>query len=109
MRCIFKAQPKQRSIRWSVVLVVVFLLFSFAIVGHSLFLARGNHVCNLVDCAVCDVLSGVMYVAGSSAAVAVAAYAIMSSKYINSCFESKIDLLDQFCITLVNAKIRMNN
>jgi ribose/xylose/arabinose/galactoside ABC-type transport system permease subunit len=109
MRCIFKAQPKQRSIRWSVFLIVVFLIFSFAIVGHSLFLARGNHICDLADCAVCDVLSGVMHVAGSSAVVAVAAYAVMSSKYINTCFESRIDLSDQFYITLVNAKIRMNN
>ena len=109
MRDIFESRSKQRPIRWSVLIVVILLLLSFALVGHSLFLARGNHVCNVADCATCDVLNALHYVAGSSAAVAVATFAILAITYFRAGIESKIDLSGHYCKTLVNTKIRMNN
>ena len=109
MRDVFNPRYNQRSIRWSVLIIVILLLLSFALVGHSLFLARGNHVCNVADCATCDVLNAVHYVAGSSAAVAVVAFSILAFSYFRSGIESKIDLSGHYNKTLVNSKIRMNN
>ena len=109
MRDIFRPRYNRQSIRWSVLIVVIFLLLSFALVGHSLFLARGNHVCCVADCAVCEVLQGVHSVVGSSAAVAVAAFAILAFGVFETSSESKTDLLDIYSKTLVNSKVRMNN
>ena len=109
MRDIFRPRYNRRSIRWSVLIIVIFLLLSFALVGHSLFLARGNHVCYVADCTVCEILQGVHSVAGSSAAVAVAAFAILAFGVFKISYESKTDLLDIYSKTLVNSKVRMNN
>ena len=109
MRDIFKSRPNRWSIRWPVLIIVIFLLLSFALVGHSLFLARGNHVCYAAECAVCDVLQGVNFVAGSSAAFAVIAFAILTLGFFKASSESKMDLLSLYSKTLINSKIRMNN
>jgi hypothetical protein len=90
--------------------IVLSLLLAFALVGHSLFLARGIHDCGGGDdCFVCITVQGVMTVAGQSVTTVVAAFIALSALLFIYSLYTEVNSVWNNTETLVNFKIRMNN
>jgi len=104
--------PNVKSRAWKQrlnLLLVVCLLLSFALVGHSLFLARGLYDCSDSDCVICKAIHYVNIVAGQSAATAVTAFALLSALFSTAQFAPMGDSIWGNFNTPVSTKIRMNN
>jgi len=85
------------------------LLLSFALVGHSLFLARGLYYCSDSDCVVSKAIHYVSIVAGQSAVTAVTAFVLLSTLFFTAQFAPMGDSIWGNFNTPVSTKIRMNN